>query len=117
MIREEVTIPVMVGDDPLLLLRIQKRQAGTTLPYDLSNVDEIEFIVRAKTGDTTPMATYRLSNGQVSKVDEAKGRIAVQIIGADIDNPPIQHRRYQVRLREVGLWRTVMAGQLALKVA
>ena len=115
MIREEVVIPVIVGDDPLLLLRIQKRVGGALVPYDLTNVDEIEFIVRAKSSDPVPMATYRLSEGAVTKIAAEVGRFSVQLEGANYSSEPIHHRRYQVRCREVGHWTTVMAGQLALK--
>lgn len=115
MIFDEVTIPVPVGDDPLLLLRVQKRVSTGLVPYDLSNVDEIEFIVREKTGDEAPLTVYRLTSEDVVITEPLQGRFTVQVRGEDISKRPYTHRRYQVRVREVGLWTTVMAGQLALK--
>ena len=48
MVRDEVTISVFEGNDPLLALHVDSEDAaGVVTPYNFTGVDEVEFIIKA----------------------------------------------------------------------
>lgn len=113
MVRDEVTISVFEGNDPLIALHVDAEDAaGAITSYDFTGVDEVEFLI--KTGvaapDADPIALYTLSNEKVLLgVPPTNGNLTVQIDGTDTQDIPGSFR-YRVDVTKNGKKETVMLG-------
>lgn len=113
-IKSEVAISVAEGDDPLLRLRVWVLNLdGTRSPYDFTNAEEVEFVVKkgVSTPDSGADHTYTMTNdGGVTVVDPpSDGRLDVQVESGHIPEGS-GNRRYKVRATKNGKKETCMAG-------
>ncbi len=122
MIKRETTIIIPERNDPLLRLRFwvvdESVNPPVRTPYDLTNSQQIEFIVKSgvATDDSDATVVYTLSGGAIQIVSPATdGQITVQVLAADLATLKTGSFRFRVDVVKNGLRDTLMAGPFVIK--
>lgn len=110
---KETDIQVFEGDDALVKVRLQERDAdGVLQPFDLSTFDSLEFVVKADRNAVAAMFTYT-SPTEITITDAAGGRFEIQFDATDLATPG--KYRHRVRTVEGTAKNTVMFGDLIVE--
>jgi len=119
MIRDEVPITVIEGNDPLLAIHVdQETTAGVVSSYDFTAATEIKFVIKkgVAVADAQALASYTKTLAQVVVVGSpSAGNLTVQILAAALATPGVY--RYRLDVTKAGKIETIMMGPFIIQNA